>query len=54
MENLGDELGGKEIKASVLEPEHLRTLEERSSGVVLRDDYSPVENLLEPVIRASR
>jgi len=54
MDNLGDELGGKEIKASILEPEHLKTLEERSGRIVLRDDYSPVENLLEPVIRASR
>jgi hypothetical protein len=54
MDDLGDELGGKEIKASMLEPEHLKTLEERSRRIVLRDDYSPVENLLEPVIRASR
>lgn len=38
-------------EASVLGEGHLLALQERSRGIVLTDDYSPVENLLEPVVR---
>ena len=39
----------------VLDPEQLATLRRRSQGLVLTDDYAPVDNLLAPVIRlASR
>ncbi len=39
----------------VLDPEQLAMLRRRSQGLVLTDDYAPVDNLLAPVIRlASR
>ena len=37
----------------LLEAEQLATLRERSQGLVLTDDFAPVDNLLEPVIRYS-
>jgi spermidine synthase len=37
----------------LLEAEQLATLRERSQGLVLSDDFAPVDNLLEPVIRYS-
>ncbi len=37
--------------AGQLRPRHFATLRERSGGLVLRDDYAPVDNLLAPVIR---
>jgi spermidine synthase len=37
----------------LLEAEQLATLRERSGGLVLTDDFAPVDNLLEPVIRYS-
>lgn len=54
MTNLASELGEEEIEASVLEAEHLEKLVERSQGKLLTDDHSPVENLLEPVVRLSK
>jgi spermidine synthase len=38
---------------TLLEARHLATLRERSQGLVLTDDFAPVDNLLEPVIRFS-
>ncbi len=35
----------------VLDPEQLATLRRRSKGLVLTDDFAPVDNLLAPVIR---
>ncbi len=35
----------------LLTPEHLAVLRRRSKGLVLTDDYAPVDNLLAPVIR---
>jgi spermidine synthase len=40
-----------EIDASVLEEEHIALLVDRSGGKVLTDDHSPVENLLDAVVR---
>lgn len=37
----------------LLEAEQMATLRERSGGLVLTDDFAPVDNLLEPVIRYS-
>lgn len=37
--------------AGRLRPRHFATLRERSRGLVLTDDYAPVDNLLAPVIR---
>jgi spermidine synthase len=37
----------------LLETEQLTALRERSAGLVLTDDFAPVDNLLEPVIRYS-
>jgi spermidine synthase len=37
----------------LLEAEQLAKLRERSKGLVLTDDFAPVDNLLEPVIRYS-
>ena len=50
----------KALDSMVLEPgvtgtalthEHFRVLNERSRHIVLTDDYAPVEQLLEPVVR---
>ena len=30
-------------------PEHMKAVEERANGIILTDDYAPVENLLAPV-----
>lgn len=40
-----------EAPGAALRPEHFETLRQRSRGVVLTDDYAPVDQLLEPVIR---
>ena len=40
-----------EYSASQMRPQHLTTLRRRSEGLVLTDDYAPVDNLLAPVIR---
>ncbi len=37
--------------ADLLSPQHTALLRERSRGLVLTDDYAPVDNLLAPVIR---
>ena len=39
------------IEASLLGPQHLKVLTERSQGLVLTDDYAPVHNLLAPVLK---
>jgi hypothetical protein len=36
---------------TLLEPTHLRSLQEKAAGRVLTDDYAPVENLLEAVLK---
>ncbi len=38
--------------AALLTPAHLARLRDRSGGLVLTDDYAPVDNLLTPVIRS--
>jgi hypothetical protein len=40
-----------EYSAGLLRPEHYATLRRRSAGLVLTDDFAPVDNLLAPVIR---
>jgi hypothetical protein len=37
----------------MLTEDHLAVLKERSQGLVLTDDFAPVDNLLAPVIRMS-
>ena len=37
----------------VLDPEQLATLRRRSRGLILTDDFAPVDNLLAPIIRMS-
>ena len=39
------------FSAEILTPERLDVLRRRSGGLVLTDDYAPVDNLLAPVIR---
>ncbi len=39
--------------SSKLEPSQIKLLKERSKGIVLTDDYAPVENLLKSVARQS-
>lgn len=43
------QLGGRPHRPRPYGPEHMRALEIRSRGIVLTDDYAPVENLLAPV-----
>ena len=40
-----------EYSTGMLRTQHLETLRRRSGGLVLTDDYAPVDNLLAPVIR---
>lgn len=42
------------LECYVMPDEQVREAVERSGGVILTDDYAPVENLLAPVIRASK
>ncbi len=42
----------EQYSASLLTPAHLAVLRERSQGLVLTDDFAPVDNLLTPVIRS--
>ena len=42
---------GKPFEPKAYDPEIMRELEVRSRGIVLTDDYAPVENLLAPVAR---
>lgn len=51
LEGLGTREGETPFSGELLKEEHLRLLEQRSGGLVLTDDFSPVENLLEPVVR---
>lgn len=51
LEDLGVREEAKALAGSLLRGERVRHLERRSGGIVLTDDYSPVENLLEPVVR---
>ncbi len=39
------------VGASELKPEHFNALRQRSHNVVLTDDYAPVEQMLEPVVK---
>jgi spermidine synthase len=39
------------LARDMLTPEHLATLKQRSGGLVLTDDFAPVDNLLASVIR---
>ncbi len=39
------------IGASLMGPQHLKVLRERSQGLVLTDDYAPVHNMLAPVLK---
>jgi spermidine synthase len=41
----------KELSRTMLGAGHLAVLKERSQGLVLTDDFAPVDNLLAPVIR---
>ena len=51
--DLGLHEGEKKFIGSLLTEKDLKVLEERSQGIVLTDDFSPVENLLEDVVRRS-
>ena len=39
------------IAGATLKPEHMEELKRKSHGAVLTDDYAPVEQMLEPVVR---
>ena len=41
------------VSGAALRPEHFQDLRQRSGNIVLTDDYAPVEQLLEPVVRLS-
>ena len=49
--DLGKRPGEEDFQGSVLKPEHIDVLIQRSNHLVLTDDYAPVENLLAPVVR---
>ena len=53
LKDLGEREDELEVafEGSLLEPKHLTWLEEKAKGIVLTDDYAPVENLLEVVVR---
>jgi spermidine synthase len=40
-----------DVPGAVLKPEHFETLRRRSRNIILTDDYAPVEQMLEPVVR---
>ncbi len=40
-----------DVSGSALKPEHFQILRQRSRGIVLTDDYAPVEQLLKPLVR---
>ncbi len=48
---LGSRTGEKTFDGSLLEEKHIKVLVERSQGIVLTDDYAPVENLLAVVVK---
>jgi spermidine synthase len=48
-----DGIAGKGCSCWLLQPKQLAVLRERSQGMVLTDDYAPVDNLLAPVVRAA-
>lgn len=48
---LGKRPGEEKFTGSLLNEEHIALLKVRSRGVVLTDDYAPVENLLDNVVR---
>ena len=51
LSDLGSREGEMKFTGSLLNERHLKTLAKRSNGIVLTDDYAPVENLLEVVVR---
>lgn len=42
-----------DIQRDMLSPDHMAVLKERSQGLILTDDFAPVDNLLAPVTRLS-
>jgi len=48
---LGERKGEEKFKGSVLNKAQIDTLDRRSRNIVLTDDYAPVENLLDLVVR---
>ena len=51
LSGLGTREGEEPFAGSILQEEHVKHLEECSQGVILTDDFSPVENLLDEVVR---
>lgn len=51
LENLGHREGELPFLGAKLSEKHVEILKERSRGVILTDNYAPVENLLEEVVR---
>jgi tetratricopeptide (TPR) repeat protein len=52
-ENLASQKSVARLNLWILSNSEVETLREKSRGVVLTDDYAPVENLLAPVVRQS-
>ncbi|MBN1392756.1 MAG: fused MFS/spermidine synthase, partial [Sedimentisphaerales bacterium] len=52
-ENLASQRPVARLNLWILSNSEVETLREKSRGVVLTDDYAPVENLLAPVVRQS-
>lgn len=52
--NLGKLDGEADFEGVLLDAAALAKLETRSRGLILTDDFSPVENLLDPVVRHNR
>ena len=46
--------GSRRSTAVCLTAEEMRLIDERSRGMILTDDYAPVENLLATVVRRGR
>lgn len=51
---LGGQPGEPTINDRLLSADEMRTLDDRSRGLTLTDDYAPVENLLTTVVRRGR
>jgi spermidine synthase/Flp pilus assembly protein TadD len=50
LENLGTERSVKDLDLRILDSSGINAMRERSHGVVLTDNYAPVENLLAPAV----
>jgi len=53
LENLSSQKPAEDLDLWILNNSEIETLKQKAGGIILTDDYAPVENMLAPVVRQS-